>query len=83
MPLHFSYEEAFGEIPDAYETLLGDVLEGDQTLFVRSDEVAAAWRVFGAALETEAAPNAYAPGSWGPPEADAILGEGVASWATD
>ena len=36
--LHFSYAEAFGRIPDAYETLLADVLEGDQTLFVRADE---------------------------------------------
>jgi glucose-6-phosphate 1-dehydrogenase len=82
VPLRFSYEEAFGEIPDAYETLLGDVLEGDQTLFVRSDEVAAAWGVFGGILDPEQQPHGYTPGSWGPAEALAVLGDDTARWAT-
>jgi len=37
--LHFRYAEAFSPLPDAYETLLLDVLLGDQTLFVRADKV--------------------------------------------
>ena len=37
--LHFRYSEVFGKLPDAYETLLLDVIKGDQTLFVSSEEV--------------------------------------------
>ena len=69
MPFEFSYAEAFGRIPEAYETLLADVLEGDQTLFVRSDEVEQAWEIFESVLGfTEVHP--YAAGTWGPSQAD-------------
>lgn len=40
--LHFHYKDAFGPLPDAYQTLILDILKGDQTLFVRADEVEAA-----------------------------------------
>jgi glucose-6-phosphate 1-dehydrogenase len=45
--MHFLYNEAFDQepMPEAYETLLLDVIEGDATLFMRSDQVEAAWRV--------------------------------------
>ena len=43
--LDFCYEEAFGEAPpEAYERLLLDGLQGDQTLFTRDDEVIEQWR---------------------------------------
>jgi glucose-6-phosphate 1-dehydrogenase len=79
-PLHFNYSEAFGPLPEAYETLLLDVLEGDQTLFVHSAEVEASWRLFTPLLESPARPHAYAAGTWGPAEADAIMGEGTRAW---
>ena len=44
--LHFRYGEVFPKIPEAYETLLLDILTGDQTLFVRSDMVEASWRLY-------------------------------------
>ena len=44
--LRYRYAEAFGPLPDAYETLLVDVMAGDQTLFVRADEAEAAWRIY-------------------------------------
>ena len=65
-PLHFAYSESFATIPDAYQTLLLDVMEGDQTLFVRSDEVEASWAVWETALGAEIAPLQYAAGTWGP-----------------
>lgn len=69
MPFEFSYAEAFGRIPEAYETLLADVLEGDQTLFVRSDETEEAWEIFQSVLGfTEI--HQYKAGTWGPPAAD-------------
>ncbi len=45
--LNLSYQAAFeGEIPEAYESLILDVLENDQSLFIRADELAAAWDIF-------------------------------------
>lgn len=68
--LHFRYEEAFAPLPDGYETLLLDVLAGDQTLFVRDDEVEASWRLYTPLLELRRPVHPYAAGSWGPTEAD-------------
>lgn len=80
IPLHFAYAEAFKAIPDAYETLLLDVLIGDQTLFVHSDEVEASWRFYTPVLEWAATPHPYAAGSWGPLEADRLLARDRRLW---
>ncbi len=69
--LDLVYEEAFqAEIPDAYECLLLDVMQGDKSLFIRADELAAAWDVFTPVLhaleETDVEPRPYAFGSDGP-----------------
>ncbi len=72
-PLSFAYEDAFGDLPDAYETLLYDVMTGDRTLFVRADEVENAWRLYTPILEAPGTPSPYAAGSWGPQEADDLL----------
>jgi glucose-6-phosphate 1-dehydrogenase len=76
--MDFFYGAAFlEETPDAYERLLLDALVGDQTLFIRSDEVAQAWRIVDPVLEAfqEAdLPLArYEAGTWGPAEADELL----------
>jgi glucose-6-phosphate 1-dehydrogenase len=64
--LHFQYSEAFGPLADAYQTLLLDLIEGDQTLFVRADEVEEAWRVLDPIFRFKHKPLPYAAGSWGP-----------------
>jgi glucose-6-phosphate 1-dehydrogenase len=64
--LEFHYADAFGALPDAYETLLADLLVGDQTLFVRGDEAEEAWRILGPALDLQDEPLGYAAGTWGP-----------------
>ena len=56
-----------------YERLLGDALLGDGSLFTRDDCVEAAWRVVEPILEDSAPPIEYAPGTWGPPEAERIV----------
>ncbi|MEM9382499.1 MAG: glucose-6-phosphate dehydrogenase [Planctomycetota bacterium] len=66
IPLSFRHGEHFGPLPDAYETLLLDVLRGDQTLFVHSDEVLASWRVFDPLLGRKREVHPYPAGSWGP-----------------
>jgi glucose-6-phosphate 1-dehydrogenase len=80
--LRFRYAEAFRPLPDAYETLLMDVLEGDQTLFVHEDEVAGAWRLYTPLLSEELPVRPYAAGTWGPPEARALIGGSVEGWLT-
>jgi glucose-6-phosphate 1-dehydrogenase len=72
IPLGFRYDDRFPPMPEAYETLLLDVLEGDQTLFVHADEVEESWRLYAPALEPSGALYPYPAGSWGPPEADAL-----------
>jgi glucose-6-phosphate 1-dehydrogenase len=82
LPLDFYYEERYPELPEAYQTLLVDVLEGDQTLFVHADEVEAAWRIFTPVLESKPEIVEYAAGSWGPAEADTLLSRHDEKWAT-
>jgi glucose-6-phosphate 1-dehydrogenase len=70
IPLRFRYGERFESLPDAYETLLLDILRGDQTLFVHSDEVLESWRLFDPLLAHEHAVHPYPSGSWGPDVAE-------------
>ena len=78
--LHFRYAEAFAPLADAYETLLVDVLQGDQTLFVRADEVEASWRLYTPILNSPPPAQAYPAGTWGPSTADALLAADGNHW---
>ncbi len=83
--MDFSYGAAFlEETPEAYERLLLDALVGDPTLFIRSDEVAQAWRICDPVLEAFAEGDLplarYEAGTWGPPEADALLDRDGRRW---
>jgi glucose-6-phosphate 1-dehydrogenase len=84
--MDFTYAEAFGETAaPAYQTLLLDVMIGEMTLFLRSDEVEAAWKIIDPLIcFWEANPPArmptYTAGSWGPEEADRLIGEDGAKW---
>jgi glucose-6-phosphate 1-dehydrogenase len=52
-----------------YERLIGDAMDGDETLFSRADAVDVAWQIVQPILKSKAAVPRYEPGSWGPPEA--------------
>jgi glucose-6-phosphate 1-dehydrogenase len=84
--MNFGYREAFGiELPEAYERLLLDALRGDSTLFMREDEVEAAWRYLDPVLKTWSGDNppplyTYKAGQWGPPEADQLLAGCHGQW---
>jgi glucose-6-phosphate 1-dehydrogenase len=74
----FDYGKSFGKnLPDAYERLMLDALRGDPTLFIRSDVLEASWEFITPILESWATaappkfPN-YAPGTWGPAEANSL-----------
>lgn len=70
LPLHFNYAEAFAGSPEAYETLMRDVLVGDQTLFVHAAEVEASWALYAPLLDGRRAVYPYPAGTWGPQEAE-------------
>ena len=76
----FHYDSAFPDqdIPEAYERLLQDSLEGDASLFIRSDHIEEAWRIVDPLIQTldrlgTPPPQVYEPGSWGPDRADELL----------
>ncbi|HLE56737.1 MAG TPA: glucose-6-phosphate dehydrogenase, partial [Rhodothermia bacterium] len=71
--LHFEYAEAFRPLPDAYETLLFDIVTNDQTLFVRADEVESSWQLFGPLLDPSLPRHPYEAGSSGPREIGRIF----------
>ncbi|MCW5890351.1 MAG: glucose-6-phosphate dehydrogenase [bacterium] len=68
-----------GDEMDAYERLLGDAMDGDATLFAREDGVEEAWRIVDPILGDAAPVLPYAPGSWGPSQADALAAP-VGGW---
>ncbi|HHH10936.1 MAG TPA: glucose-6-phosphate dehydrogenase [Sorangium sp.] len=83
IPLSFEYDDRFSGMPSAYQTLLYDVLSGDQTLFVHAEEVEASWRVYAPILDGEDPPHSYPAGSWGPTEAEGFAVQDKALWRDD
>jgi len=85
--LEFDYREHFGSAPpDAYERLLLDSMLGDQTLFLRADEIEASWRYADRVRAAWQGPDAsplleYPAGSWGPEEADALFHGCEGGWS--
>ncbi|MBM3532741.1 MAG: glucose-6-phosphate dehydrogenase [Alphaproteobacteria bacterium] len=86
VPLDLSFAEAFagGRFPEAYERLLLDVVRGNPTLFMRRDEVEAAWTWLDGSIraweEGSNAPKPYTAGSWGPTAATALIERDGRTW---
>ncbi|HQS01607.1 MAG: glucose-6-phosphate dehydrogenase [Halothiobacillus sp. 24-54-40] len=82
-----SYTTPEREKLDAYAALLLDVMRGDQTLFLRYDEVAWAWRVVDPILKTWAVErdyiHTYKAGTWGSKEADRLFDDDSHQWRND
>jgi glucose-6-phosphate 1-dehydrogenase len=85
--MRFRYDLTFGiqRPPSAYEWLLHDAMQGDQTLFTRSDWIYEAWSIVDPLLkysETQAAQDLplYAAGTWGPKEAEELLARDGRAW---
>jgi len=70
--LHLEHDRPRGR--DSYDRLIGDALRGDPALFARQDGVMEAWRVVEEVLSDGRPVVPYQRGSWGPPQADALLG---------
>ncbi|HOX59013.1 MAG TPA: glucose-6-phosphate dehydrogenase [Candidatus Paceibacterota bacterium] len=84
--MHFSYDAEFGAYtPEAYERLLLEAMAGDATLFIRRDEVEAAWEIVdGIRQGWEGKPLSgrefYAAGTWGPAAAEDLLAQNGHLW---
>jgi glucose-6-phosphate 1-dehydrogenase len=82
--MDFGYGHAFTEeSPEAYERLILDVLLGDPPLFPRHEEVELSWKILDPIVEFWASagvPEQYAPGSWGPESAHAMMRRDGREW---
>ncbi|MDZ7845016.1 MAG: glucose-6-phosphate dehydrogenase [Anaerolineales bacterium] len=85
--MEFHYGSFFEDqiLPDAYERLLEDALEGDPALFTRSDGIEAAWKLIDPLISAWDNPAgdslaAYQPGTWGPEEAEELLAADGRVW---
>jgi glucose-6-phosphate 1-dehydrogenase len=85
VPVDMTFKEVFNvRNPDAYERLLMDVVRGNQTLFMRRDEVAAAWAWVDPILDhwkaSVDAPKPYTAGTWGPAASVALIERDGRTW---
>jgi glucose-6-phosphate 1-dehydrogenase len=85
LPLDMIFADTFsGRSPDAYERLIMDVIRGNQTLFMRRDEVEAAWAWVEPILEAWSGrpemPRPYPAGSWGPTASIALIERDGRTW---
>jgi glucose-6-phosphate 1-dehydrogenase len=79
--MEFHFGDHFGEqaLPEAYERLLLDAVQGDASLFARSDEIELAWRLTDP-LTADVEPVTYEPSSWGPIAAENLLAQDGRGW---
>ena len=86
MEMDFKYSDISGSpLPDAYERLLYDIVQGDQTLFARADGVEECWKFIDPVIkywdENKGAPlYSYPAGSWGPEEAEKLINQNSFGW---
>ncbi len=84
----YNYSDTYThDPPDAYETLLNDIMLGDATLFMRADQIEESWRCIMPVINVwennppQKFPN-YSAGSWGPAESDALIAHSGRYWHT-
>jgi len=78
--LEVLFEKVPGEDPEPYERLLGDALNGKAQLFTRQDTVEETWRIVEPLLDEPGPVHSYAPGTWGPKQANDLT-RGLCQWS--
>ncbi len=80
--MRFNFADvARGEkLPEAYERLQLDAMLGDASLFIRSDEIVRQWELIDPLIKLDREPTIYARETWGPPEADGLVGGSSDTW---
>jgi glucose-6-phosphate 1-dehydrogenase len=77
--LDMEFSQEGGEAPTPYEVLLLDAMRGESMRFTRQDSIEETWRIFQPLLDERPPAHSYAPGSWGPSEADRLVA-GYGGW---
>jgi glucose-6-phosphate 1-dehydrogenase len=85
MEFHYAEDFGTGALPEAYERLLLDAMQGDASLFARADGIEMAWGLIDPILVGWERPDApplvfYEPGRWGPAEAEDFLAREGRVW---
>jgi glucose-6-phosphate 1-dehydrogenase len=85
MEFHYAEDFGAGVLPEAYERLLLDAMQGDASLFARADEIELAWGLIDPILAEWGQPDVvppafYEPRSWGPVEADDLMARDGRAW---
>ena len=85
MEFHYRDRHDLSELPEAYERLLEDAMEGDAGLFIRADQIEEAWNIMDPLLQCWASVDpdgmrSYPQGSWGPGAADELLAQDGFRW---
>ncbi len=83
--LFFDYKGTYGALPEAYERLLLDALQGDASLFMRGDEIERSWEIMDPLIKATESANgppiqSYASGSDGPASGDELLARDGRKW---
>jgi glucose-6-phosphate 1-dehydrogenase len=71
--LRFDYSSSYHSLPEAYRTLIAEIVRGDQTLFVAAEEAEASWKLWEGVLDRDFPVHPYRVGSWGPAAANSII----------
>jgi glucose-6-phosphate 1-dehydrogenase len=77
--LDMEFAEEGGEGPTPYEVLLHAAMQGNSQRFTRQDQVEEAWRILAPLIDSPPPVHGYAPGTWGPKEADELVA-GYGRW---
>jgi glucose-6-phosphate 1-dehydrogenase len=84
LDLDFREADGFDRIPDAYERLFLDAINGDQSLFVGREEIEESWRwcdeLMAACQSAGVEPKPYHAGTWGPSKAEILIERDGRSW---
>jgi len=67
-------------LPDPYEKLILDAIKGDQTFFADAEEIETSWKFIDELIKKRIEPKEYAPGSWGPKEAEELIKKDGREW---
>ncbi|MCR4335585.1 MAG: glucose-6-phosphate dehydrogenase [archaeon] len=77
----FCHQCAFGpNSPEAYETLIHEALDGDQSVFIRADEIEESWKIIDQAIALKKKPIIYSKNSFGPTESEKMMKEKDREW---
>jgi glucose-6-phosphate 1-dehydrogenase len=78
--LRYDYSSSYHSLPEAYRTLIAEIVRGDQTLFVAAEEAEASWKLWSAVIDNDLPIHPYRAGTWGPAAANNLIQQEAHGW---